>query len=159
MGDPLSMMDTATTSFTAFAQEAEPGLRRALVAALGEDAAGEALAEAFAYGWQHWERLSRMDNPSGYLYRVAKTRATRIRARGPVRLPTVPDDETPWIEPGLPAALARLPERQRVAVVLVHCFQYTHVEAAETLGISRSSVQNHVERGMSKLRRAMGVRR
>ncbi len=75
-----------------------------------------------------------------------------------MRLPSVPPSATPWIEPGLPVALERLPEKQRVSVVLVHCYQFTHAEAAELLGISRSSVQNHVERGLKTLRRAMGVK-
>ncbi len=155
----MSGTSTSTRSFTSFVEQAEPRLRRALVTAVGEDLAADVLVEALTYGWQHWERIEQMDNPSGYLYRVARTRASHLKGRKPVRLPSVQEGDTPWIEPGLPAALSRLAERQRVAVVLVHCFQYTHAEAAEVLGISRSSVQNHVERGMRKLRRAMGVSR
>ncbi len=153
------MTGTSTGSFTAFARHTEPRLRRALVAALGADLAGDALAEAMGYAWQHWERIEQMENPGGYLYRVARSRTSQLSRREPVLLPRVPEREAPWIEPGLPAALSDLPERQRVAVVLVHCFQYTHAEAAEVLGIKRSSVQNHVERGLRKLRRAMGVNR
>ena len=153
------MTGTSTSSFTAFARNTEPRLRRALVASLGADLAADALAEAMEYAWQNWERIEQMENPAGYLYRVARNRASRLGRRKPALLPRVPDREAPWIEPGLPDALSGLPERQRVAVVLIHCFQYTHAEAAEVLGISRSSVQNHVERGMRKLRRAMGVSR
>ena len=63
----------------------------------------------------------------------------------------------PWVEPGLPGALNTLSARQRQVVVLVHGFEYTHQEVADLLGISRSSVQNHVERGLEKLRSKLEV--
>jgi RNA polymerase sigma factor (sigma-70 family) len=115
------------------------------------------MAEAWTYAWQHWERIEQMENPAGYVYRIGRTRASRLRPRSHVRLPHVTAIEMPWIEPELPEALSRLSERQRVAVVLVHCFEYTHAEAAEVLGVSRPSLQKHVERGMGKLRRTLGV--
>jgi DNA-directed RNA polymerase specialized sigma24 family protein len=40
---------------------------------------------------------------------------------------------------------------------LVHGFEYTHQEVADLLGISRSSVQNHVERGLARLRTELEV--
>jgi RNA polymerase sigma factor (sigma-70 family) len=63
----------------------------------------------------------------------------------------------PWIEPGLPKALGALSEHQRVAVVLAHGFGWTHREVAELLGVSTSTVQNHVERGLKKLRGTLEV--
>jgi DNA-directed RNA polymerase specialized sigma24 family protein len=42
-------------------------------------------------------------------------------------------------------------------VVLVEAFEYTHQEAADLLGIGRSSVQTHLERGLERLRLALGV--
>jgi RNA polymerase sigma factor (sigma-70 family) len=63
----------------------------------------------------------------------------------------------PWIEPELLPALAALTERQRVAVVLVHGFGWTHREVAELTDIAVTSVQNHVERGLEKLRAALEV--
>jgi len=34
-------------------------------------------AEALAYAWENWDRLSSMKNPVGYLYRVGQSRARR----------------------------------------------------------------------------------
>ena len=63
------------------------------------------------------------------------------------------DPHTPaWVEPGLPAALAKLSEGQRTSVMLVHTFEYTFAEAAELLGVSKSTIQTQVERGMDRLR-------
>jgi DNA-directed RNA polymerase specialized sigma24 family protein len=140
--------------FTAFVVEAEPRLRRALFALAGIEAA-DALAEALAYGWEHWGRVRRMANPVGYLYRVG-----RSRLRGPRRpptLPTVPADRLPEVEPRLPGLLAGLAERQRVCVVLVHGFGWTHEEVATLLGVSVSTVRNHLARGLERLRRELGV--
>ena len=60
------------------------------------------------------------------------------RARGVTR-PTFPElsaSASPWIEPGLPAGLARLSEKQRTVVWLVHGFEWTLGETASLLGIS-----------------------
>ena len=57
----------------------------------------------------------------------------------------------------MPKALAGLSERQRVTVVLVHCLGWTQEEVADLLGISRGSVQTHLERGLHRLRASLGV--
>jgi RNA polymerase sigma factor (sigma-70 family) len=70
---------------------------------------------------------------------------------------SIPDDEQPMVEPGLAPALASLSERQRLVVVMVHALGWTHRETAEFLGLSTSSVQKHLERGLSRLRHSLGV--
>ena len=68
------------------------------------------------------------------------------------------DAHTPaWVEPELPAALAKLSEGQRTSVMLVYTFEYTLAEAAELLGVSKSTIQTQVERGLSRLRNELGV--
>lgn len=143
-------------SFTDFFRETEPRLRFALVAALGRDDGLEAVSEAFAYGWAHWEDLREMENPAGYLYRVGITRGRRLRRR-PVDLPKVDQHWEHWVEPGLPLALGRLSERQRVSVVLVHCLGWRATEVASLLQVSLGTVQKHLQRGMNRLRQQLGV--
>jgi DNA-directed RNA polymerase specialized sigma24 family protein len=41
-------------------------------------------------------------------------------------------------------------------VVLVHCFAWTPVEVAELLDVSVSTVRNHLDRGMKRLRATLG---
>lgn len=143
--------------FTAFVEDVEPRLKLALCATFGKDLGMEVTADALAFAWEHWDRIDDWGNPAGYLYGVGRNMARkRMRRRQPV-LPPVPQDHTPWIEPGLPAALAGLPERQRVAVILVHCFEWTLSEVAELMEVSKAIVQKHVDRAMSKLRREIGV--
>ena len=93
-------------------------------------------------------------NLPGYLFRVGQTRSRRRRQ--PV-LFAVPDATEHAFEPGLPAALASLSQRQRLAVVLVHGYGYTLREVAELTGIRPTTVQNHLTRGLSRLRATMGV--
>ncbi|MGH8935267.1 MAG: RNA polymerase sigma factor, partial [Acidimicrobiia bacterium] len=51
----------------------------------------------------------------------------------------------------------RLTPLQRQAVVLVHGCGYPYREVAQLLEIAPSTVQTHVERGLEKLRAALGV--
>ena len=143
-------------SFVEFVERVSPRLKAALVASVGIDRAPDAAAEALAYGWEHWERVKTMENPAGYLYRVGVNRGRRWRHIRP-ELPTVPNSDMPWVEPGLPKALTRLSEKQRVVVLLVHSFGWTQDEAAAFLGISRATAQTHLERGMHRLRAKLGV--
>ena len=141
-------------SFTRFARDAEPRLRIALAAAVGQELGADAAAEALAYGWENWERVAAMENPTGYLYRVGRSRVRRPRR---LNLPPAPVHTTPHVEPALPAALARLSDRQRVVVVLVHGFDWSHEEVASLLRLETPTVATHLRRGLIKLRRYLKV--
>lgn len=145
--------DPDADAFDAFVVEHEPTLRRALVAALGPQVARDAVAESLAYAWEHWGRVRAMERPVGYLFRVGQSRSRRRR----LGFLPAPEPREPWVEPGLPAALAALSQHQRVAVVLVHGFGLTHREVGEVLVLSPSTVQNHLERGLAKLRTILEV--
>ena len=67
-------------SFEEFVGRFEPRLRVALVAVFGPEVGRDAVAEALAYGWEHWDRIAGMENPGGYLYRVGYDRARRMAA-------------------------------------------------------------------------------
>ena len=142
--------------FDAFVRDVEPKLRRALVAGFGVDVGREATAEALAYAWEHWERVRQLENPAGYLYRVGQGWARR-RPHRRLFFRELPEATESWFEPGLAPALRTLSLRQRQAVILVHAMGLSQAETATMLGLKPSSVQNHVERGLSRLRLALGV--
>ena len=155
--------------FTAFFADAEPRLRRALVARLGAERGREATAEALAWAFEHWPDVVAMANGVGYLYRVG---ISRTRSRKPVevdRLAASPpvragrggaaerpgdqvDDE---IDPELWAAVMDLSDNQRMAVVLIHAFGWRAADVAELLEVSPSTVGTHLERGLANLRRRL----
>ena len=150
---------TATDTFTEFARASEPGLRRALTAGFGSEVGREAAAEALVYGWQHWERVGGMANPSGYLFRVGQNKARRLAGRSRWLSRDEIVFEEPWAEPAFGPAWSSLSERQRVVVGLVHGFDWSLGEVADLLGVSKGTVRVFEKRGMRRLRRDLGVER
>ena len=152
----------ASKAFATFMIEAEPRLRRALVAHYGPEVGRDAAADALAHGWMRWDRVGEMDNPVGYLFRVGQNHAKRrLKARSghevALRVDPPGDNPEPWFEPALDGALHRLSAQQRGAVLLVKGFGWTYEEAAQAMQVRRSTVEKHVARGMAKLRRSLGV--
>ena len=160
---PTEQREPESIVFESFADDARAKLRRALIARYGPEVGAEATADAMAYAWQHWDRLATMQNPVGYLYRVAQTTVRRHhRWRRPLALP--PERPQPDFaderggraaELGLPEALARLRPDERVAVVLVHGYAWGYQEVADLLGAPVSTVRNHVHRGLNRLRNSL----
>lgn len=154
----MSSVDTSLAeSFEMFVTDSGARLQQALMALLGPEVGQDAASDALSYGWQHWKRVSVMDNPAGYLFVVGRSRGRRMLRRPvfpPVRAPA---DDAPWVEPGLPEALSALSERQRVATVLVHGGGWTYAEVAELLQVDRGTAKKHADRGLEKLRVGMEV--
>jgi DNA-directed RNA polymerase specialized sigma24 family protein len=140
--------------FRAFVVATEPRLHRALAASLGWDRGREATADALAYAWEHWTKIRALTNPAGYLYRVGQSSVRRRKV--PVLFERPVGTESLY-EPALARLLAELPERQRVAVVLVHGYDWTPREVSELTGLAPSTVHTHLERGLTKLRAALEV--
>jgi RNA polymerase sigma factor (sigma-70 family) len=147
--------------FAAFADRIAVSLLQALVAVFGPEAGREAALDALAWGWEHWARLAGMQNPAGYLYRVGLTagrRESRRRSRDELRADVDQDvpqeDQLP--DPDLRHAVDALSPRQRAAVVMVVGHRMPLREAAEMLGCSISSLRNHVDRALRRLRTQLG---
>ncbi len=142
--------------FEGFVTAVEPRLRAALVGLCGPDLAREAVQDALVHAWQQWPRAQSMANPVGYLDKVARSRIAWPRPRR-APLPQGTTEHLPEVEPALSKALGRLSERQRVVVFLTVGCEWTLREVAELLGLSVSSVRNHLDRGLTRLRRQLGV--
>lgn len=143
--------------FSRFARDVEPRLQRALVGTYGTEVGREATRDAMTYAWEHWDRVSTMDNPIGYLYRVGQSRSRSYRTVR-VWFPAVDAGELPDVDPRLPGALRKLSRQQRAAVVLLFVEDLSEREAADALGVSRATVRKHAERGLARLRASLGVR-
>jgi RNA polymerase sigma factor (sigma-70 family) len=140
--------------FREFVIGTERRLLRALTAAYGDQRGHDATAAALGFAWEHRARVLAMDNPVGYLFRVGQSSVRHRRARPVFERPS---EQERRIEPGLTAGLASLSTRQRLAVMLVFGDEWTHAEVAELMGVDRSTVQRHLERGLVKLRKALQV--
>jgi RNA polymerase sigma-70 factor (ECF subfamily) len=146
----------AVVTFEQFVEDHGARVRAGLVAAYGPEVGLEAASDAMAYGWEHWDQLSSMGNPAGYLYRVGQTAARRSRRLGPL-MPAPAIEEDRHFEPRLPEALAQLSEFQRSCVLLVHAFGWPQADVADLLGISVSTVRTHLARGLAKLQSTLQV--
>ncbi|NNE96722.1 MAG: sigma-70 family RNA polymerase sigma factor [Acidimicrobiales bacterium] len=153
------MTDTALAHqpFATFVNEAGPRIRRALVAAFGPEIGTEAAADAMSIAWERWDLISGRENPAGYVWGIGRNRALKRMGRKRRLFPTPEPGREPWIEPGLPAAIGTLSEKQRTAVLLTSGYGWTFREVAELMDVAVSTVQAHVERGMAKLRNELGV--
>lgn len=123
------------------------------------DEATECVQEAFARAWAHRRKLDRTEYPEAWVrttaYRLAvsRWRRTRLARRPPDRavgsagqLPAL--DET---HVALVAALRRLPEAQRQALVLHHIADLPiHQIAAET-GVPEGTIKARLSRGRTAL--------
>jgi RNA polymerase sigma-70 factor (ECF subfamily) len=124
--------------------------------------AEELMQEAFLRVWERWDRVSELENPTGYLYRTAfnafRSRLRRaVRATRRVVASADPADPFPGIDDrhDLLDALRSLPTRQRVAVVLTELTDLSSEEAGEILGIKPVTVRVLASQGRSALRRRL----
>jgi len=150
----------ATTSVDEFLAGARPGLERALIARFGLRDGLDAAADAVEYAVANWDRLRTMENPTGYLFTVGRTRATRAARRADrltalVAEPTTTDSP---VDVDLQRALMGLPWEERVAVMLVHAHGHTYARAAEIMDLPVTSITNHLNRGLTRLRKEVGER-
>ncbi len=143
-------------AFVDFARRVEPRLRYALAGCFNNDQARDATQEALVYAWKHWDKVEGLANPGGYLYTLAKRWGWRQRKRS-MPLHEFGIEDPPPVEPGLPQALGRLSTMQRQAVYLVEGLGMTQQEVADLLGVSRTTVQTHLERALNHLRKELGV--
>jgi DNA-directed RNA polymerase specialized sigma24 family protein len=152
--DRGTVSGTLNERFERFVTLYEPRLRRAFVTRFGTEEGRDATAEALAYAWEHWATLQTVDNPLGYLYRVGQSRSRKRELRVVFLLPETTEHE---FEPKLPEALRKLSDHQRLAVVLVHAYSWRVSEVAELLGVKPNTIQNHLARGLRRLRRSIGA--
>jgi RNA polymerase sigma-70 factor (sigma-E family) len=157
-------MDTnAQRRFDEFAALRGPGLHRLAVLLCGdwhraEDIVQSALARAFLA----WSRVERADDPDAYVRRIVVNACHSAHRRRRLReLSTGWLPDLPTTEPGpggvdrrllLVAALCRLPDGQRTAVVLRHVLDLTEAEVADLMGVSVGTVKSQTAKALAKLR-------
>jgi RNA polymerase sigma factor (sigma-70 family) len=124
--------------------------------------AEEIMQDAFLALFERWERVGRMEDPTGYLYRTAMNlfrKRTRRAALAFRRTLTFAPEPTPFSEiderQDVIAALRELTPRQRAALVLTEVLDYTSEEAGRALGVSAGTVRGLASRARSALRLQM----
>lgn len=121
------------------------------------EAARDAAAEAFARALVDWSRVERMAQRTGWLYRVGFNLQRRRLRRGALeerlllRSPPVLSAELGEPAHELHQAVAALPRRQRVAVVLTYYADLPQADVAAAMGIKRGTVASTLADARSAL--------
>ena len=156
-------MRPPSLDFAEFYREVKDDCLLAVVVSTGErDTAQDLVAEAFARAWASWPAVSRHPAPAAWVVRTAlNAGVSRWRRRREVPVPDlalVADQPTAGgtggssVDPGIMAALLRLPARQRQVVALRLVLDLDTERTARVLGIAPGTVQAHLGRAMAALR-------
>jgi RNA polymerase sigma-70 factor, ECF subfamily len=163
---PTLVGRSAVPSFEGFYVANERRLYRALFAVTGDRHAAEDLMQtAFCKVWERWDRVGRLDDPVGYLFRTAFNThhsTTRRTIRAARRLMDWALDRAGVREPVEPSVLAEMRDeaarvlevltpRQREAVVLTALLGFGGKEAAEIMGIRPATVRVLVSQARAAL--------
>ena len=143
--------------------------RRVARAVLGDpDDGDDAAQDAFLSALRHLKRYDPSRPFGPWLMRIVANAAADRRRRRKVRAaeelsesttgggagPDVETDRRAFLE-AFRSALARLPERQRMAVTLFDVEGYSHAEIADILGIPQGTVRSDVFHARRRLRSAL----
>ena len=149
---------TEQLAFHDFYSGSRDRVGRALAVTLGDaDLATESVDEAMARAYQHWSSVSRMDNPSGWVYRVglnlARSRIRKLtrRRRQPSGGVAAEVPEPDVIEPAILRALRALPVDHRSVVVCRLLLGWSEAETARALGIRPGTAKSRLHRATTTL--------
>lgn len=155
-----------TDDLTAFCEREYPRLVGALALYCGDAEVAEDLAqEALVRVIQKWERVRVMAAPGAWVHRVAinlahshfRRRAVGLRRERELsdRTGSGSDGADPADALALRQAVARLPHRERTAVVLHYYLGHSVAETAALLGAPDGTVKSLLSRARDRLQRRL----
>jgi RNA polymerase sigma factor (sigma-70 family) len=141
-------------------------LLRAMYLATGDRHEAEDLAQdAMARVLERWERVREMEDPVGYVFRVALNRRRSLLRRLAVALRRGPAPQgEAVVEPSatvedrdsIRRALKGIPASQREALILCDWFGLSDAEAGEVLRTSPGAIRTRLHRARAGMREALG---
>jgi RNA polymerase sigma-70 factor (ECF subfamily) len=149
---------------TTFREQYEPMVRSLSVACGDREAAADAVQDAFTRAFVRWRKISRYDDPAGWVRHVALNRLrdnfrrSERGRRAVERLGGQTDHVVDGPEPpaeapdALAGAVAALPKQQRIAVALYYVEQLSVLEVADSMGLSEGAVKYHLHAARTSLR-------
>ena len=163
----MSTSQAGPRDAAAFCAAAYPQLVGALSLYVGDRFLAEELAqEALLRACRQWPKVSALDSPGGWTWRVATNLANshfrRRRAARRAQRRLEGTAEASYVDPdgaeavAVRRAVAALPERQRTAFVLRHVQELTVEETAARIGASPDAVKSLTKRATATLRDQLG---
>jgi DNA-directed RNA polymerase specialized sigma24 family protein len=155
-----SFTEVVKIDFAAWYNETRPTVVRALTLTLGDgDLAREAADEALTRAYQSWSKVQSLDNPGGWVYRVALNWAlSSFRRRRPSKraFHVIPADMPVPSDGAVQRALNALDVDQRAVVVCRYLLGWSEQETADILQIRPGTVKSRLSRASSQLRGQLG---
>jgi RNA polymerase sigma-70 factor, ECF subfamily len=120
-----------------------------------EDVAAEALTRTYV----HWRRVRTFEYRDAWVAQVATNLAIKATTKRPTaELPvSVDPSDAAALRVALVAALARLPRREREAVVLRYLADLSVEDVAQTMGVSPGTIKQSVHRALRTLRTQFAI--
>jgi len=163
--DPSSALISPRSDFDVFIVEHYERLVRSLTAVTGDrELARDSVQDAFVKASARWRRISRYDDPVGWVRRVAINRSRdlhrsdRRRRDREHRVSTGEATDEPDRSADLAGALhveelfAALPTQQRRVAALFYVESLSVAEIAAALGLSSGAVKFHLNQARTTLR-------
>ena len=149
-------MEPSRPEFEVFWSAHRDRLVRALALTVGDlGLATDAIDEAMARAVQRWEKVSTLNAPAGWVYRVglnwSRSLLRRARRRPPAWLLPGIAEPIDSAEPTIDAALAALPLEQRSVVVCRLLLNMSEADTAEALAIPAGTVKSRLSRATDQL--------
>jgi RNA polymerase sigma-70 factor (ECF subfamily) len=148
-------------SFEEFYEGASPRLFAALrLVARNRYEAEEVAQEAFLRVFERWEKVSTLDDPTGYVFQVAfnvfrsRTRRAALGIRRALFMAPAEEDDLAAFEARHEVfrLLRGLNPIQRAAVLLTAILDFSNEEAGEILGLRASSVRSLTTRARARMK-------
>ena len=158
-------MQSSTADFDAFYQASARRVVLYLYAVCGDLAEAQDIAqEAYARSWQHWSKVSALDDPAGWVrtvgWRLAANRWRGLRRRWAAQARMGPPDVvTASPSPdrvAVVAALQRLPPAQRQAVALHYLLDMSVNDIVLSTGIPAGTIKARLSRARTALAELLG---
>jgi RNA polymerase sigma-70 factor (ECF subfamily) len=151
----------STDTFEIFFAATNPRLFTALWLVTGDRYEAEEIAQdAFLRVLERWDRVSRLDDPEGYVYRTAmnvfrnRYRRAALAVRRSISLAPQAADELAAVEDRdeVIRLLRPLPPRQRAAVVATSILDLSAEEAGRVLGMRSATVRALTSRARTSMK-------
>lgn len=158
------MQDSARVEFEWVFRSAYPSVLQTVFVILHDRGrAEEVTQDAFLRLCERWRGVVRVDHPEAWVRQVAIRSAIRLAQRSRV-LSTVGqvDDTGRWDQlpdVDLARSVAALPPRQRAVVALFYLEDRPVDEVAHVLGVSTSTVKQHLHRARARLAELLSEQR
>ena len=159
MGEPVG--------FESFFEQNRSKLFGAMCVVAGNrQEAEEITQDAFLRLWERWDRVSTLEDPTGFLFRTAmnvfrnRARRAALAARKVLGLADRGDDLAAVDDRDeMIRAMRHLTRHQRAALVLTGYLGYSSEEAARILGVRASTVRTLATKGRATARATVEGRR